>query len=774
MPNKLIATALFIIAFAQTHSQNLPLGRWRELLPYLQAKQVVNTQQRIYCATEQSVFYINKADNSIERLSKINGLSDVGIRVMDYSSQQNVIVICYSNSNIDLIAGDKIINVGDIKRRTTTGDKTIYGITFHDKFAYLATGFGVVALDLVKAEIKDTYVIGTTGNETKVYATATDGTRLFASTDAGILRGELSNPYLNNFAEWTNVCPESSSTMAISQLHCISGMLVATFAYDYGTSSQKDTLSVFDAATTSFIKNLNGGYVSRTIKTNNSNFYIVNSYSVQEWDGNLQNNMRTVLGSANYTNTDMYDVIADNNLLWIADKNNGLVKYVSDNSIEFIVPSGPLYGTASSLYHNGISLLVTHSVNRWLDDYSSDGYSELKNGEWKTFNKNTLLQSTVDLTKLQDAQSIITDPNDATHVFAGSRVNGLFEFKNGEAVNFYNATNSSLQPALGNLGQTKVGGLSYDGSGNLWMANSGSYSPFVCLKSDGTWQSYSAASFIPNNVNFFYGDMLADSYGQLWMVMLGSGLAVFDPEKNKGAMLTSESGKGSLPNVDVRCIAEDKEGQIWVGTASGVAVIYSPTGVLNGSNSDAQQILITIDGVTQYLLASEIVSAIAIDGANRKWFGTQGGGVFLLSADGTQLIRNFNTDNSPLLSDRINAIAIDPVTGEVFFATDRGIVSYVSDATDGEEACNDVKVFPNPVKETYHGPIAIRGVTSNGNVKITDVAGNIVYQTKANGGIAIWDGNNFEGKRASTGVYLVFATDDNGDNTCITKLLLVN
>jgi outer membrane protein assembly factor BamB len=221
-------------------------------------------------------------------------------------------------------------------------------------------------------------------------------------------------------------------------------------------------------------------------------------------------------------------------------------------------------------------------------------------------------------------------------------------------------------------------------------------------------------------------------------------------------------------------MVEDNEGQIWLGTSEGIAVIYSPGNATGGNPVQSQRILITINDITDYLLSKEIITAIVVDGANRKWVGTNGGGLYLLSPDGTKQIRNFNTSNSPLFSNNITSLAIHPKTGELFIGTDNGLISYISDATAGEEACNDVKVFPNPVKENYHGPIAIRGITRNGNVKITDVAGNIVYTTKANGGIAIWDGNNFNGMRAQTGVYLVFATDEKGDNTCVTKLLLVN
>ena len=145
-----------------------------------------------------------------------------------------------------------------------------------------------------------------------------------------------------------------------------------------------------------------------------------------------------------------------------------------------------------------------------------------------------------------------------------------------------------------------------------------------------------------------------------------------------------------------------------------------------------------------------------------------------MSADGTEQILNFNEDNSPLLSNFILAITIDQKTGDVYFGTNKGIISYRSDAIEGEGGCSDVLVYPNPVRENYDGPIAIKGLVPNGNVKITDVSGNLVYETTANGTQAIWYGKNFEGRKAQTGVYLVFSSDSDGSNTCVTKLLFIN
>ncbi len=766
-PFLLLIVALLITS-CLAEAQNLPLGSWREHLSYTHALFVNNTAGRIYCGTDQALFYIDKSDNSVQRYSKINGLSDVGISRMDYSDEQKVLVVCYSNSNIDLIFDNGIINVSDIERRSATGDKTIYDISFNGKFAYLATGFGVLALDLIKAEIKETYVIGLTGNEVPVYSVTNDGTYIYATTDSGIMRGEIANPDLNNFAEWQPVFPDGNQSVTYNMIRSLNGRLALNFH-----SSSADTVKIINASSFAEEKNLvEGNFATRQLRISDNRFYFVNNYTIQEWDSDFQNKLREVFAGSVYTNVDMFGVsTGSGSALYIADGNNGLTEYRSDTDVLFTIPNSPASSRCSYLYHNGKTLYVTHGVNRWSDSYDTDGYSTFDGVQWKTWNQKTI-SSSVDLGQFMDVQTVISEPGNPDHIYCGSRINGVFEFDNNNPVVQYNKTNSSLQGAFGNTGQVKIGGMCFDTDGNLWIVNSGVNTPLNKKGKDGSWQPVSLQASIPGGVNLFFGDVLYDNYGQFWVTLLGSGLIVYDPSAQKSVRVSQETG--SLPVNDVRCMVQDNDGQIWLGTSEGIAVIYSPGNATGSTPVQAQKILITINGITQYLLDKEIITALAVDGANRKWVGTNGGGVFLLSADGTKQIANFNTSNSPLFSNTITSIAIDPTTGEVYIGTDKGLISYVGDATKGETGCKDVLVFPNPVKENYTGPIAIRGITANGSVKITDVAGNVVYETKAKGGMATWDGNNFSGKRVQTGVYLVFATDTNGDNTCVTKLFLVN
>jgi hypothetical protein len=272
---------------------------------------------------------------------------------------------------------------------------------------------------------------------------------------------------------------------------------------------------------------------------------------------------------------------------------------------------------------------------------------------------------------------------------------------------------------------------------------------------------------------------MVDNIGQKWLMVRAHALVVFndnntldDTSDDNAKRLTSSAGTGALPGTSILSMATDRDGQVWVGSDAGVSVFYSPGNIFSNQNFDAQRILIEQDGYGQYLLEAEAVTAIAIDGSNRKWFGTDRAGVFLMSADGTQEILHFTEENSPLLSNSITDITIAE-SGEVFFGTAKGIISYRSNSVPPKPTLDEVVVFPNPVRENYIGTIAIRGLVENSRVNITDVSGTLVYSTRGEGGQALWDGRNFNGEKVQTGVYLVFVANADGSKTAVTKIMFV-
>ena len=303
------------------------------------------------------------------------------------------------------------------------------------------------------------------------------------------------------------------------------------------------------------------------------------------------------------------------------------------------------------------------------------------------------------------------------------------------------------------------------------------------MKSGSNWTGFN----LPKSNESDLAQLMIDRYDQKWILMRYSNLntnsiLVFtdngtpdDPSDDQSKLLNSSPGSGNISGNYVNAVAEDRNGQVWVGSEMGICVFYNPENIfVPGQNFDAQQILVQQGSYTQYLLENEMVTAIAVDGANQKWIGTDRGGVFLFSPDGTKQIYHFTIDDSPLFSNRITAIAINPLTGEVFIGTDKGVISFKSTATEGGDTFSDVYAYPNPVKEGYTGYIAIKGLVQDAEVKITDISGRLIYSTKAAGGQAIWDGKNFSGRRAKTGVYLVMASNEDGSEKIVTKILIIN
>jgi len=788
MKRTLLILSILFTVNSFISAQEPAIGQWRVHLPYIKAKAVANTGDKIYCASQTGLFYYQQSDNSVVPMSKITGLSELNVNAIRYDPETKILLVAYLNANIDLINQNKITNISDIKRKNMTGDKTIYGIAFRNKLAYLSCGFGIVVLDLVKNEIKDTYIIGPGGTEIAVYDIAFLGNNIFAATETGVFVADANNPNLGNFVNWSISLPDNGNAGDYNLLENFDNKLFVNYAKpNAAASNSQDDIKMFDGSTwaTSPVSSNQDITKNYSFQSDAGNFLITNGYSVSVY--NTAYTQTRKIDNTDYSNPITRDAIIDpSGLLWIADSDQGMLRMTASGDYEFIFPDGPQSELVSAMSSVNSHLMVTHATRTamWFNTYAPGNFSNFYNSNWNSYNNKTLPNSPINIGSFYDMMSLAIDPKNVQHAFLGSKGNGLLEMLNGYPVASYRDTNSTLQVGIGNPGQCQVVGMGFDNGNNLWMLNSLAAKPVNIRTPAGNWYAFSIPGISGAPL---FGDLTIDSHGQKWINVLGNnppqgaGLVVYD---DKGTLedatddvsrfITTGAGKGNLPSPDVRAITEDLENEIWLGTGKGVAVMYSPSSVLTSTNYDAQQILIKQDGINQYLLESEVVTAIAVDGANRKWIGTESGGLFLMAPDGTKQIANYNEDNSPLLSNYIIALAIDKNTGEVFIGTNRGLISLKGEAIAGEGGCNNVLVYPNPVRENYSGPIAIKGLVPNGNVKITDVSGNLIYETTSLGSQAIWYGKNFKGEKAHTGIYLVFSSDEQGDNTCVTKLLFIN
>lgn len=756
---------------------NLPLfaqvaiGQWRDHLPYSRGVQVADAGDQLFAASESGLIQYVKDGGDITRLSKLNGMSDIGYSAIAWSAENNTLVVTYSNSNIDLIQDRQIINVPDIKDKSILGNKTINKIHIKGDFAYLACGFAVVVLDIVKHEIKDTYYIGPNGSVLNVNDIATSDEHIYACTEAGLYRANLVGTNLANFESWTlinslpmggyNTCTWFSNKLYVN----LSVPNVLDTIY-YGLGN---TWTRFD-----FLEEQDIVYLEHA----HDRLIISSGGSVSEYDeGHIRYRLAYDYGSSFAFPS--YGTIDANGNMWIADKREGLVKHPSNLSFSFISVNGPsaVSNTDISIWDGRVYVASGSLTPVWGNGFNSNGVYSFKNDHWTNISPYAATQTNA----LRDFIRVAIDPLDSKRVYAASWGWGVVEYYDDQFVAWYDTSNSTLQDLQGAPGNIKVAGMKVDpATGVLWVSASGTENLLHAKEPNGTWHGFN-----PTAVNDLILDQIAiDNSGQKWVVLArGAGLMVFDDggtlsntNDDQSIRLSQNPGNGNLASNNVLCLASDFDGEIWVGTENGISVFYSPESVFSDGNFDSQQILVEQDGYVQYLLENESVTAIAIDGANRKWLGTANAGVFLMSDDGTEEILHFTTDNSPLFSNEINCLGIDHLSGEVFIGTNKGMITYKGTATWGtpEFEPETVYAYPNPVEPDYEGVIAVKGLVRDADVKITDASGKVVFATTANGGQAIWDGKNMSGERAHSGVYLVFASNEDGNETFVTKILFIN
>ena len=763
-----------------TLAQGVGIGHWRDHLPYNNVISLAEAGTIIYAATPYSLYYWDDADGSINRLGKVEGLSDFGIAAIDYSDEYKTLFIAYTNTNIDLLRNGRIINIPDIKRKPILGNKVIHNVTFDGPFAYLSCGFGIVVVDIQRSEIKDTWYIGAEGDFVDVRDIVFNEDYIIAATTAGIYRADRFHPNLANFEAWIRDTQLPDPNAAFNALAFFNGRLHANNANPvYNT----DTIFVRDPQDGSWAKMPSEGNAGKhKLRVFNDKLYVVNNGDVTIYNADYTVNGRIY----QYIQPDSVivpapmDVLRDKNGYdWIADGMSGLVRTENIWGNAIIRPDGPRSNKVfeMSIVNNSLWLAPGGRNLQWSNIFTSGSLYSFTDESWLSFDRTNLAE----FEDVRDVLSVSVDPKDRTRVFAGSWGFGFFEFRNNALHARYDATNTPLQapPQLLDK-EVRIGGLAWDVNHNLWITTSDATNLINVLQNNGEWISYYLGNLTFGASQTEVGKVVIDDFGQKWVMMRGSKILVFNDNNtlnkltdDQAIILGSGVGQGNIPGSRVFSMARDRDGEIWVGTDEGVAVFYAPGNVFSGFDFDAQKILVEVGGYVQYLLEEETVTAIAVDGANRKWFGTDRAGVFLMSPDGTQQIHHFTEENSPLLSNTITDIAINHETGEVFFGTALGLISYKSSATQGGSSNSDVYAYPNPVQPGYTGPIAIKGLVTDGDVKITNIAGELVYATRAEGGQAVWNGRNFSGQRASTGVYLVFISNDDGSETMVTKVLFI-
>lgn len=737
------------------------IGDWRLHFSYENSIDLISTPNKIYSATNDAILVFDKDDNTSRSFDKANALSDIGVSAIGYASASNTVIVAYNSSNIDLIKGNTIVNMPDIVNDLSSGSKSINSIYSYQNLVYLNTDFGIVVLDPINEIILSTYIIGSTGNPVKVLDCAIFNDTIYAVTAEGLKSAPLSSTNLLDFSSWNH---------SIQNLPAINFDLIEVFENKLYVVADKQSLYQYQNGSWNLVY-FDSDKEIISLKASNQLIFITLEgldYTIYKTLGNSYESITTqgVLAPVN--------AIKDQNIYFFSDLALGLIRF-SNNTPSYLRPSSNPYRSNSfrvSSLNNRV-YVSGGGFSAGVDPlgFFEDGFYFLEKNKWTNVNKYNTPGYEI---RIQDVTIVKENPITGL-VYAGS-MKGLMEY-NFNSITVFDDLNSPIEPATDNTFFRMVTAVDFDRQGNTWFINALTNEGLKVKTKNGEWYSYNLGEG-PQK----YNNLFIDNNGNKWFSRRNEGVIVFREKDDLSnttnfdfVKLTVNQNLGNLPNNIVNVVTQDKSGAIWIGTNKGVAVFDCPERIFDPSSPCrvSRRVKSTLDEYTEFLFDNDAVRAITIDGANRKWIGTESG-VWLLSASGEDEILSFNTSNSPLPSNRINDIAINDETGEVFIATELGLASYFGDATKGAENHSNLKAFPNPVVPSYTGPISITGLVEGAFVKIVDTRGVLIHEGFAIGGKYVWNGQDFSGRKAATGMYFIFSSNEDGTEKASTKIAFVN
>ncbi len=759
--------SIFILCTGVLKGQDKPIGYWDSYLPYSSALGIATDGSTIYTICKQGFFTYTPGTNVTETYSKVNGMSDMGMSCIAYDASSGITVLVYNDCNIDLFKNNTFYNIPDLKLKAISGNKAVYNVYAENGFAYLSTSIGVMVIDLASHNILQTYQFIINGGITPVKDFTGVGDSFYAVTGGGLYRANKNNPELQNFAVWQMV----ENTHVFKNITNAGGSLFLSTSSRVYKIVNDTAREVYVCNPVAAINHIDGHGDTLFITEYLDSKYYSEVVILDPASGSV---LDTFVAPGQCVQT----IQLQNGQIWIADMWQGIEARLSNtgpNQVYHNVPPGPTDEFSFDIYaHNG-DVWIAHGGfdDKYGANFNRDGFSHFSNGNWTDYSKWT--SSAIDT--IHDICGIVKDEKDGT-IYATSFMDGLLIVKPNEPIQVLKQQSVfDSSTSYFSQGQRQLIGAAIDKNDNLWLSSYSSRSILYARTPypDSTWYKF----HVPGAGNG--GPIAIDDNGQIWVACgYGFGVLVYnanntlaDPSDDSYYRLSTGVGYGNLPSNTIFCIAKDKNNNIWVGTDNGIGIVSNCYAPFTGTPPcDAQIPIVQYDQYAGYLFAGNTVRSIAVDGANRKWVGTDDG-VWLLSSDASQIIYRFTKDNSPMPSNHIEKITVDGVTGEVYIGTDQGLVSYRGTATDGGPSNSNVTIFPDPVPSGYGGTIAIRGLAANADVRITDIAGQLVYRTKALGGQAVWNGVDYKGHRPQSGVYLVFASSPDGAQVYTGKMVFV-
>jgi len=728
-----------LVGFAQGQA---PLFTWRSHTSYHQVIDIALAGNRIYAASPNGLFFVDLEENSVSRLTKSNGLSAVNIGAIGFNADQDALLIGYSNGNIDILRGNGIKNIRTVLEAPIAVNKMFGSISFNDGLAYLTGDLGIIVIDLSRDEIVESYLnIGENGQNVRISEVTFSADSIFAASAQGILSAAL-NAQTNrqDFNNWKR----AFLGIDFEHIEITENGLFASSGADL--FSNRDNTWQYLTSTSQNIQDLEvaGG------------LFVLTSNQIQS----LQNNQLATVHTFEQSGIAKNRFRLDQNSFWVGDSFSGLLRVTSGNETSFL-PSGPAADPTWSLSK------LENDLVKLAGGFNQNIAAEQRSPFISTFNfidgwsSRLMVNSNGD--SIGDLIGIQKIDGNGNETFMASHTQGLFKVDELQVL-----TIAEVSPNTSLTSNFRLTAFAKDNDA-LWVTNYGSaLSLHQWNFANDTWQGYT----LSNSRGRFPIGLFVAPNGNKWMPIddnQGGGILVFDEVTQTERYLNTNGGQGGLTGSYVTSLATDDNLFLWVGTDEGICFFPNPDAVLNGQALTASVPIFE----NRLLLRDEFITSIAIDPANRKWFGTKNNGLWLFSETGEELVQRFTAENSPLPSNSITSIFVEEVTGEVFIGTDKGLVSFRSDATKGTLTHQNVEIYPNPVNSSFSGEIVINGLVNNAIVKITDVSGKLVKQTRANGATATWNARDVSGSRVQAGIYLVFSSNADGTETFVGKIAII-
>ena len=752
---------------------------WEDFYSYNNVKDFIKVDAIIYALSDNAIFTYDTESEEINKISSVQGLSGETTTAIHYSESNERLVIGYENGLIEVIDADGSITISsDITNFNQSGEKSINHISELNNKLYLSTPFAVVVYDIKNLEFGDTYFIGENSASIKINATVIYKDNIYAATENGIFAADIGSDLLINSALWDSYF----SGRNFSKIIAFNEELFVT---------EGSKLHRFNENNTSLEPIIGDGPTIVDIKSSSSHIAVAFSKSASILNLEMEE-VFEFLPTLEF-NITLNTSFFEGDTVFLGTKETGILTENSDQLGSFteVHPDGPL--------SNDVFSITAQNNKLWAVYGGYDGTStpmNIRKG-YSYFNGESWVNNSFNENLPNDLVHVTIDPNNENRVYISALgqsndintqpTGGLLVVEDTVLVKTYNHLNSAFSPIAVSLPaiNIRVSGSVFDSSGNLWATNYETAEELVKFSANGQWSSVSLQS-VQSTAYAGLTELVVDRNNSIWIGSRRNGVYIYNENGDRKKALITAPNSGNLPDLNARTLAIDANNSVWIGTKSGLVVYGNASGVFDDETPKANSIVINGDenGFGERLLGDQTINSIAIDGADNKWFGTDSGGVLYTNPNGQTTIANFNKQNSPLPSNRILKIKTDERSGKVYFATSKGIVAYNSKVAPFGEKLGTVYAYPNPALKS-HEIITIDGrngthLPKGTNVKIIDIAGNLVYETNVvegqqlKGGKVVWDKRNLAGKKVASGIYIVLLSNDDASETSLTKIAIVN